>query len=677
MKVTYNWLKDFVEIKIPAEALANKLTMAGLEVVSLEERNGDFIFEIEITSNRPDWLSVIGVAREVAAITSSKVKTQSSKVKVKGQKLKKASENLKIETEDKKDCPLYTAKIVRGVKVGPSPNWLKDRLELIGCRSVNNIVDITNYVLFETGEPLHAFDLDKLAIGEIIIRRAKKDEKITTIDAQQRALNEDILVIADREKSVAVAGVMGGKDTEVSYNTKNILLEAAIFNPIIIRRERQKLGLQTDSSYRFERGIDAETVLAASKRAAQLIQELAGGELILEKASSIVKPKKKSIILKIDSVSKILGIKIPQVKIKKILIDLGFQVKLKTKNSLNVFVPSHRQDVNLEIDLIEEIARIFGYESIPTTLPQIKPQISLCTRKDDVSRIKKILFGLGLNEVITYSLVDRASLEGFSQAEPVAIQNPLSNDQEVLRTTLAASLGKCVAYNLNQKQDYISIFEIAKIFQAKDKSAPTEELFLGIALCGEKMMLLDKGLVREEMGLLHLKGMLDVVFSRLGIKDYNFKVEASGEISVLVHGEWSGRLTQLSKNILGRLEIKNRNVVVAEIDLEKIFSQTDLKKQFKPLAVFPGISRDISLVLKEEVSAQEILDLVKEKGLPLLKEAAVVDFYKGKQIPQGFKGLTVSCLYRLDERTLTEEEITPVHSSITSLLVEKLGAQIR
>jgi phenylalanyl-tRNA synthetase beta chain len=291
MKVTYQWLKDFVEIKILPQALAEKLTMAGLEVTSLEEKHGDSVFEIEITSNRPDWLSVIGVAREVAAITNKKMKLP----KLKSLRPSAKSGQFSLTVEDKKDCPLYSAKIIRGVKVAPSPDWLKKRLELVGCRSVNNVVDITNYILFEYGEPLHAFDLDKLNNGAIIVRRAKHTEKITTIDAGQRALNPNLLVIADKEKPVAIAGIMGGRDTEVTEGTKNILLEAAIFNPVLIRRARQALGLTSESAYRFERGVSPGIVEEAAARAVELIQSSAQANLLWQRVQPCLRQKEKAL----------------------------------------------------------------------------------------------------------------------------------------------------------------------------------------------------------------------------------------------------------------------------------------------------------------------------------------------------------------------------------------------
>ncbi|MDD5167084.1 MAG: phenylalanine--tRNA ligase subunit beta [Candidatus Omnitrophica bacterium] len=675
MKVTYNWLRDFVEIKISPQALAEKLTMAGLEVTSLEEREGDFIFEIEITSNRPDWLSIIGIAREVAAITGKSLKVPQVK------NLKKEDAGFKIEIADKKDCPLYTAKIIKGVKVGPSPEWLKKRLELIGCRSVNNIVDITNYVLFEWGEPLHAFDLARLTDSSILVRRGKPNEKIITIDGAEKVLNTDVLVIADKDRPMAVAGVMGGKSSEVVLATRDILLEAAVFNPIVVRRGRRQLGLDSDSAYRFERGVDGTIVETASSYAAALIQKLAGGTLVLATSSKAAKPKIKKIALNVSTVQKTLGVNIAAAKIKKILQGLGFRAKSKTKNSLIVEVPFFRQDVNLEIDLIEEVARIYGYELIPQTLPAIKPKGTVLQTRDTVSSIKNILVGLGLNEVITYSLMDRDMLKncaGRESNEAIEILNPLSKEQGILRPSLVSGLSNCVAYNLNQQQDYVNIFEIAKVFY-NVSGDPKEELVLGIALCGIKSGFVSgQGLIKEEAGFLHLKGIVESLFSRLGVKDYAFNTQDNSScLALSVQGEKIGIINRLGKEFLDELGIKNKDVFILEISLDKVFSRLQLKKHFLELPKYPGIVRDISFILKEDVLVSQILKAAQEKGGSLLRQVKVVDSYKGKQIPPGYKGLTISCLYRCQERTLTEAEVSPVHNLICGVLTERFGAKMR
>ncbi|MCG2713956.1 MAG: phenylalanine--tRNA ligase subunit beta, partial [Candidatus Omnitrophica bacterium] len=709
------------------------LTNVGLEVVSLEAAQGDFIFEIEITSNRPDWLSVLGVAREVAAITGKKLtslrggaeaiseKGLLRPFRARNDKTRKSVNQLTIKIEDKKDCPFYTARIIKNVKVGSSPEWLRKRLELVGCRSVNNIVDITNYCLFALGHPLHAFDLDKLNKATIIVRRAKAGEKITTIDNQQKLLTPEILVIADNHKPVAIAGVMGGKDTEVTSKTCNILLESAIFNPILVRRGRQKLGLQSESAYRFERGVDLESAKNTSLLAQKLICELAHGKPRGKKSLGVFKPAYLSIKLDIAYVNRILGTKITTLKAKQILSSLGFSLKTQTKNILLVKVPSFRQDIKSAIDLVEEVARIYGYAAIAQTLPAIKPGLNTFGKTESVSYIKNVLLGLGLQEAITYSLVDRQLLIKLGiklDVNLVEISNPLSREQEVLRPTLLPSLMRCLAYNLNQQQEYVNIFEVANIFSGSNnvtqhpalsdepvrasaqhpalsdrpvrasaqhpalsdepvRASAQEELSLGIALCGTSSFLIKQGLIKDEITLLHLKGILEELFNKLGIQGYGFKSKGGKQISIIVGEQEVGVMLDLNKQVLDAFDIKNKQVVLAEINLEKIFTYINLKKKFSNIPRYPAITRDISFIVKDDISVKDLIWAIEEKGLTLLSLAKVVDYYQGKQIPAGFRGLTVSCVYRAPDRTLTEEELSPIHNSICAFLVERFGIKLR
>lgn len=676
MKVTYSWLKDFLDLKIPPQELAEKLTMAGLEVVSLEKIAEDSVLEIEITSNRPDWLSVIGIAREVSAICNLKIKTP----KIKETKIKtKDRLPLKIAVSIKADCPFYSGRVICDVKVGPSPEWLKKRLESLGCRSVNNIVDITNYILFETGQPLHAFDLDTLNQQEINVRRAQANEKITTIDGQQKTLIPEVLVIADKNKPVAIAGIMGGKETEVTFKTRNILLESAVFNPLLVRRAKQKLGLQSESAYRFERGVDFETAKSASIAAQELILKLAGGRPCVYKSAGMLKSTNPVINLDLVYVNKVLGLTIPVPKIKQILGGLGLKVKTKTKNILRVKIPGFRQDLKLPIDLVEEIARIYGYAKIPQTIPAIRPEQKITDQRDITGGIKNILSSLGLYEVITYSLVDRNLLtkSGFgTDKNLIEILNPLSREQEVLRPTLLPSLIRCIAHNLDQQQENIKIFETAGVFSGQANSTQ-EEPCLGIALCGINSFLMEQGLVKNEVTLLHLKGILEAMFNRLGVRGFDFLRQDEHKIKIVIGQEEAGFMLDLSRQVLSDFDIKNRRVVLAELNLKKLFSHINLGKKFVSIPKFPAITRDISFVIKNDVAVKDLLSAIEEKGAPLLAQVKVADYYQGKQIPQGSKGLTLSCIYRLDERTLTEEEITPLHNSICSLLKERFDVKFR
>jgi phenylalanyl-tRNA synthetase beta chain len=683
MKVTYNWLKDFADIKASAAELAEKLTMAGLEVKAIEQKAGDFVFEIEITSNRPDWLSVTGVAREAAALAGRKLKTSRAanrRPQVTGGK----KEKFGLRIEDKKDCPLYTARIIRNVKVGPSPAWLKDRLELVGLRSVNNIVDITNYVLFELGEPLHAFDLDKLNGREIIIRRGAKDESLVTIDGQTRELSPEVLVIADSQKPVAIAGVMGGKDTEVTESTKNVLLEAAIFNPVIVRRGRQKLGMTSDASYRFERGIDPESPGGASLRASQLIEELCFGQEVAAQSCGLAPKESTKVELFPGNIKKYLGIDIPENKVRSILTCLGFELKAKNKNVLSVSVPSWRLDVKAEIDLVEEVARIFGFENIPSTLASVVLKSQKDAGPDRLALIRDILVGLGLNEVITHSLIERKSLAGFWDKPDavIAVANPLSLEQELMRPVLMPSLAGRVAYNLRQQNPYINIFELARTYTL-DSGKIREKYSLALALCGTNSRWFGPrtGHIQDDPGFLHLKGITETLLDRLGsdIKKISYRFIDGADVEVLLGNDKIGLLRKLPAKILEALDIKHKDVFAAEFALEeKILPRVQTQKQFKSGLVprYPGISRDITLPVKNDVPFESIAEAIYGTKEALLAEVEFKDSYEGEKAAAGSKKVTVSCKYRSDERTLTEEEVTPVHEKIVKALLEKFQAKI-
>ena len=510
------------------------------------------------------------------------------------------------------------------------------------------------------------------------MRRGRAQEKIITIDAVVRTLDPDILVIADAEKPLAIAGIMGGENSEVGNFTTDILLEAAIFSPVLVRRARQKLGLESESSYRFERGIDFQTVQDASDQAAQLIQQLCGGRYALAKSAGLAKVKEKTINLSLAKANQILGTDIPSGKIRNILTGLSFKLRPQGEDMLKVRVPAYRQDVNLEIDLVEEIARIYGYAKIPTTLPEVSLDVITLGRRSLVPAIKNILIGLGLNEVVTYGLIDPQALKDLAGVTPpIEILNPISAQQAVLRPTLIPGLLKSVASNLNQKQPYINIFEVAKVFSGS-ADRPKEELSLGVALCGLRQVFLRQGVVKEEAGLLHLKGTLESLFSRLGILNYSFhQGQGPGEFDVYIGKEKVGQMRQIVQPLREEFGIKNKDVFVLEVGLESIISEAKLEKRFTALAVYPGIARDISFILRENIPVADLLRAVKERGGALLQEARVVDYYQGRQIPAGFKGLTVSCLYRSPQRTLTEAEVSPIHALVCAVLKDRFSAQIR
>ncbi len=586
MKLTHSWLKDFLDIKISAKELAQRLTMAGLEVTSLKKKNRDSVYEIEVTPNRPDLLSVLGIAREVAAVTNSKLMV--SEVEPSKFKIIKTTRHypLEIKIQNKKDCSLYTAKIIKDVKVGPSPDWLKERLELVGIRPVNNIVDITNFVQLTMGQPLHAFDLDKLVSPlEIIIRRAKKGEQITTIDGIKRELNEDILIIASginprtkneerrTNRPIAVAGVMGSKDTEVNENSKNILLESAKFNPLAVRRSRQRLGISSESSYRFERDIDISAVEPASRYALKLITDISKGKLSRAEKKGKIRKKRKKIILHIPDIKRILGLAIPTKEIKKILTRLNFKVKPVSKYNLVIQAPTFRKDISQPMDLVEEVARLWGYERIPPSLPKISPSLEGLKNAKVLKLVRQLLTSQGFNEVITYGLISKDILNKarLDLKEIIEIVNPLSVEHELLRPELLPSLLICLSRNISQ-QDAVLLFEIARVFKAKK-----ERLQLGMVICGQRQIYTSAGKIKDELGLRHLKGVIELLFRNLGIKNYKLALEdkpymrTNQAVSLKLNKEVIGYLGQIKNELSLNFDIKNKSVFAAELSLDKIF----------------------------------------------------------------------------------------------------------
>ncbi len=679
MKISYKWLKEYVDIKLEAEKLAQELTMAGLEVTSIEKIGNDSIMEFEITPNRPDWLSYIGIARETAAITGKKLKVNKPKLTAYSLKLKAA-----IEIKDKDLCPKYTARIIEGVNVGPSPKWLVEKLEKMNLRPVNNVVDITNFCLFESGQPLHAFDYDRLEDKKIIVRRAKKDEKITTIDGDQRALSGNMLVIADGKRAVAVGGVMGSANSEVTSSTKTILLESAYFNPISVRRTSRKLGLVSESSYRFERSVDIDGVIPTSDRAVSLILELCGGKAGPITDAGAKKSTKKLVTVRPSKIKSVLGGDISNAFIKKTLINLGLKVKAGSKDKLSVAIPGFRQDLKKEIDLIEEIARIYGYDKFSSTIPAMVDQTQKknfdfdgCEERRLIKdTIKNTLVSLGLNEIITYSLISEKyleSLDGINKQDIIHIKNPLSSEQEVMRPTLVPGSLNIISRNINRRLKDQKLFELGKVYL----ESGGEIECLAISLTG-----LASGfwLNRKKVDLFYLKGIIESLFERLGIRNYSINIEKAfsreGKSVISIDSQGVGIMAGASKKTLGSFDIK-QGVFIAQMAVRPLIKAAKLHKRFREITKFPSAARDLSIIVDETVLREKIASTIKKSGGALVKKVDFFDQYKGKQIPEGKKGLSYSIEYQAKDRTLTDNEVNKLHSEITSALKDQLGAQIR
>src|SRR3989339_50527 len=509
MKISYNWLKEYVNFYLSPQELADKLANAGLVVADIQSVEDDFCLDVEVTSNRPDCLGVIGIAREVAAVIGASVQfpeTNYTSAEIEVTKL------IHIAVEEPILCPYYTARVVRHITVKPSPEWMQKRLKCIGLRPVNNIVDITNYVMMETGQPLHAFDLDKLSDQKIIVRRARSGEEIVAINGARRALFHDMLVIADSKRPVAIAGIMGGKDTEVSASTRNIHLECAQFEPRQVRRTSKVTGIASDSSYRFERGVDPEGVELASKRAVKLIKDLAEGEVANGNIDvRLERYETKRITLRVERLNKVLGLEIKRTVASDILKRLQFNVLNEVETGfkpvstfIDVEVPSFRRDVYREIDLIEEVARIYGYNNIPTKT-SISVRGTVKSKYEIVEdSVRQFLIGIGYYEAKTFSIVDASPLQSvnlWSDKGGIDIANPLRQEESRLRTCLLPSLIRTKIYNMNHGVEQVRIFEIAKVYLAGEK-LPEEKTCLSIL---------------ADMDYLTLKGIVESLLVSLGI----------------------------------------------------------------------------------------------------------------------------------------------------------------
>jgi phenylalanyl-tRNA synthetase beta chain len=706
MKITYSWIKELLDIKVSPEVLADKLSMAGLSVELLEKSGDDWVYHIEVTSNRPDWLSVNGIVREIAAITDAKMKKQVTRKA----KNKKNHEQFSITIENHKDCAFYYGHVIASVKVGPSPQWLAKRLEALGLRSVNNVVDITNYCLMETGQPLHAFDYDKVArlaglpVGQlkIIVRRARKDEELTTLDGVRRILNEDILIIAsDMEsktgkrangqtgKPIAVAGIMGGAGTEVSGKTTNILLESAYFDPVVVRRGSRFLGVASDSSYRFERGVDVPTVRRAIDRATEMTKEIAGGTFVCaEQAGKAPAQAPRKIRFCLSEALDTLGMEMTASQAKNIFEKLGFSVGYRGgKDSFLVSVPTTRRDIKIQEDLSEELVRVWGYDKIPLTAPAIKPFILEVPPAGTLeARAKGLLVNMGLKEVITYSLTGDEDYKKTAMelgANLLELENPLTRDLRILRPTLIPSLLNCVSFNVNHNNKDLEFFEIARVFGAEGTAKGSETLSLGIVLCGEKRSTWQKESKRYT--LFDIRGMIEALLEEAQIRNYEIRKTESMPFAqkntgceIVAGKDTLAVLCMVNNDVKRAWGIKSKeDVYVAEVSLELLAHRADLKKSFSRLVSIPSIVRDVSVLAGQDAPYGRIKALIESKAEGLIRSVSLADIYQGQEVPAGQLGLTITIEYGCASKTLTDEEVNSVHQKVLGSLTGELSLKIR
>ena len=681
MKLPISWLKKYIDIPWTPEKLAEALTLSGTKVDAIEKKSGEAVLEIEITTNRADCLSILGLAREISVLTGEKIKfPKISRPAVDNKNLSQKLPDIFI--EDKQACMQYTARLISHVTIKSAPEEAQKCLEWMGARSIHNVVDATNFVLFEMGQPLHAFDYDKLAGGKIMVRRARSGEKFIGIDGIEYTLDDKTLVIADAEKPIAIAGVMGGKLTEVTESTKNILLESALFDPRLVRQASRKYKLFTESSYRFERGVNPDNVTRASSRTTDLILEWSGGisaSLLLEKVP-VKKETPKSILLQVSNVEAIVGMKITASRIASILKNLGFEVKPTSQNKLLVTPQAWRSDIFLEEDLAEEVLRIEGFDKVPARLPVTRYSGTWIQdmKATETLEIKKFLVNLGFNEIITFSLVSEKALtnSAFTKLrEAQRIANPLSAEQEFLRPLLLPGMLQSILINVHRKAESLKFFEIGNRYVDEN-----EETALALAFYGN----FEENWHRKSAATFYdLKGVIENILGFLRVKAYEWnenqacqKYENSSTLKI--SGIKIGTLGLLNRNVLKNWDL-TRPVIYAELVLDEILrnsSQNNILR-VKALPKYPLVYRDIAFVIDEKISVQVLETAMRAAASPYLADVKLFDEYIGKNIAKGKRSLAFSLAYQKESGTFTDEEILVIQKKVGESLKNNYQVEFR
>lgn len=671
MKISLDWLGEYLpgaEREVGAERAGEALMNGGLPVETIERVGDDTMIDVEVTSNRADCLSHVGVGRELAALLGREFRGVAPKVKEGGTA---SSSVTSVEDQAADLCPYYSARVIRGVKVGPSPAWMVKRLEAVGLRSINNVVDVTNYVLLELGQPLHAFDFDRLDGKRIVVRRALGGERMVAIDGKAYELKPDMLVIADAEHAVAIAGVMGGKATEVAGQTVNVLLESARFDPLAIRKTSRALALRSDSSYRFERGIDPTLAEQASVRAAQLITEIAGGEVmsgVVAAGEAAYRPK--TLALRLSKIRSVLGIEVPPTEAVDALKRLGFAPALKGE-AIECTVPSWRQDVSIEVDLVEEVARLIGYNRIPT---KQTIEVTVTPPQEDlraVDQVRASLVAAGYYEALTFSWVSDALREDFKPAEAKGLlraDESVRKDNAHLRPSIIPGLLEAVRRNESVGNVGARLFEVGSTFWVDQKGNVDERR--RVAVIGSADYREVRGAVEAVLESLDAARPVGVVPDQRA----GYSAAACGRV------EWGGRaigyIGKVDRAVVEKLGLREAPVA-AELELEPLIAGAQWLPQVRELGKFPAVKRDLSLVVSERVRYAEIAAIVRELKLAHLEGVEYVTTYRGKQIGEGNKSVTVELVFRSEAGTLTGEEVEGSVQRVVGAAKERVGATLR
>ncbi len=687
MNISYNWLKDLIHFDLSADELAAALTRVGLAVEGVHPHGDDLVLDIDLTSNRPDCLSHLGVARELSVIADCGLLIADLP-----QVSNEANESNLVSIEAPDLCHRFTARIIRNVKVGPSPKWLADRLEALGERSINNIADISNYVMLELGQPMHAFDLDKLAGNRIVVRRAHTSERIMTLKDIECELDDTVLAICDGEKPVAIGGVVGGLDSSITESTVNVLLEVAHFKRENIRATSRKLGLATEASYRFERGVDIENLIRASGRATELICELAGGEA---GEFADVYPDK-FIPNKIEStdistaVRRLTGLDVATDECNRILDKLGIKV---SEVSTIYISPSWRHDIAIEEDLVEEVARHAGYENISEELPAAFQAGEYQPMESRKSLLRQTLADMGFDEAISYSFIDTEFDDTFETVagvidekttdKYVTLQDSVIDGSLRMRPSVLPGLLDAVRHNINHQRRDVKLFEIGKVFAASssEDNLPNEQEVLSLVLTGGEIHE-NRAMPVREVDFYDSKGAIEAALSAVGMSNIGFSatdvkhLRRGQSASIRVGNKMIGNLGRLNDDIAVRYKFK-QPVFIAEINLQKVLSIDTQPLTYWPLAKFPAVTRDVSFVAPRTVTFDDIRLAVIDGNFDLFQNIQFVDVYEGKGMAEDERSITIRLEYRSDERTLVEEEVEAIHQQILMTIKQKLAIKPR
>ena len=687
MLISYNWLRELTHTKLDPQEVRERLTNVGLAVDAVESRAGDFVLDVEVPSNRGDCLSHVGIAREVAVIEKSKLANFKFEIRTKEGK---ASDLTAVEILDSDLCPRYAARVVRGVKIAPSPDWLVKRLETIGQRPINNVADLTNYVLHEFGQPLHAFDLAKLAENRIVVRRAAKGETIKTLDGVGRKLDADMLVIADAKRPVAVAGVMGGEESEISSTTRDVLIESAYFDPASVRRTSRLLGLHTEASHRFERGVDPEGVIRAQERCVALISEIAGGVATEDALDVYPNPLPgRAAELRPERVATITGLQVENEEMSRILTALGFELREENPAKLAFMIPSWRHDVAIEEDLVEEVARHTGFDKIKTELPSGSLAGEYHASERPKRALRRAMSGRGFDEAISLSFIELTDdfelipdLAGRGPESLVTLSNPIIEGASRMRQTLLPGLLNSIRQNLNHGIRDVCLFETGRVFAVgKQGQLPLEREAFALVATGGAMEA-NRAQAHREIDFFDLKGALESGIEAMNLPPLDFEMTAVKHLrpgqstGISIEGTRVGSIGRLAETLAGAYKFR-QPVSVAEVDLTALLEIKERPVLYSPLPRFPSIVRDVSLLVDRKVTVADLLRAVRDQKVEHLIGAKFVGTYEGEGIPDSKRSVTLRIEYRADDRTLRDEEVDERHWSLVKTLQKHFAAEVR